>query len=57
MQPREVSKDDPAFICVEALDAVLQFLGNSPFLEKLKKKGYEVLYMVDAIDDYAVGQL
>ncbi|KAG4951466.1 hypothetical protein JHK85_045333 [Glycine max] len=30
---------------------------NSPFLEKLRKKGYEVLYMVDAIDEYAVGQL
>ncbi|KAM3248458.1 hypothetical protein P3L10_010227 [Capsicum annuum] len=29
---------------------------NSPFLEKLKK-GYEVLYMVDAIDEYSVGQL
>ena len=25
---------------------------NSPFLEKLKKKGYEFMYMVDAIDEY-----
>lgn len=30
---------------------------NSPFIEKLKKKGYEVLFMVEAIDEYAVQQL
>ena len=30
---------------------------TSPFLERLKKKGYEVLYMVDAIDEYAVQQM
>jgi molecular chaperone HtpG len=30
---------------------------SSPFVEKLKKKGLEVIYMVDPIDEYCVGQL
>merc|ERR1712157_24184 len=34
-----------------------QAVKTSPFLEKLQKKGYEVLYMVDPIDEYAVQQL
>merc|ERR1711998_709094 len=29
----------------------------SPFIEQLKKRGYEVLFMVDPIDEYSVQQL
>merc|ERR1711906_15451 len=34
-----------------------QSVSSSPFLETLRKKGLEVLYMVDPVDEYAVQQL
>lgn len=41
------------FITGETREAV----ENSAFVERVKKRGYEVLYMVDPIDEYAVQQL
>ena len=34
-----------------------EIVKDSPFLEKLNKKGYEVLYMYDPIDEYCTQQL
>merc|ERR1712185_359960 len=35
----------------------IQGVSSSPFIETLRKKGIEVLYMVDPIDEYCVQQL
>merc|ERR1711884_48272 len=44
---------DIFFITGESKQAV----SASPFIEGLKKKGYEVLYLIDPIDEYVIQQL
>merc|ERR1712217_497255 len=46
-------QDAVYYITGESIDQV----SRSPFIETLKKKGIEVLYMVDPIDEYCVQQL
>merc|ERR1711970_1507094 len=46
-------QSDIYYITGESIAAV----SSSPFIETLRKKGLEVLYMVDPVDEYAVQQL
>merc|ERR1712107_626085 len=46
-------QNDIYYITGESIAVV----SSSPFLEHLRKKGLEVLYMVDPVDEYAVQQL
>merc|ERR1712063_219376 len=46
-------QNDIYYITGESIAAV----SSSPFLESLRKKGIEVMYMVDPIDEYCVQQL
>merc|ERR1712159_736025 len=47
------NQKDIYFITGESKQAV----ANSPFIESLKKKGLEVIYMTDPIDEYVIQQL
>ena len=51
----DMSEDQPGiyYITGESKDIVK----NSPFVEKLHKKGWEVLYFVDPLDEYMTQQL
>merc|ERR1711937_664679 len=46
-------QNDIYYITVESIQGV----SSSPFIETLRKKGIEVIYMVDPIDEYCVQQL
>jgi len=47
------NQTDIYYIAGESIDAVK----DSPMLDEPKRRGYEVLYLVDPIDEYLVGQI
>jgi molecular chaperone HtpG len=47
------NQKDIYFVTGESKESV----AHSPFIEGLKKKGYEVIYMIDPIDEYVIQQL
>jgi molecular chaperone HtpG len=53
IQRMKEGQKDIYYITGESRAAVAQ----SPFIETLRKKGYEVLYLVDPIDEYMVQQM
>jgi len=53
IQRMKEGQKDIYYITGESRASVAQ----SPFIETLKKKGYEVLYLVDPIDEYMVQQM
>ena len=53
IQRMKEGQKDIFYITGESRAAV----ASSPFIESLKKKGYEVLYLVDPIDEYMVQQM
>jgi molecular chaperone HtpG len=53
IQRMKEGQKDIYYITGESRAAVAQ----SPFIESLKKKGYEILYLVDPIDEYMVQQM
>ena len=49
-------KDEQKFIYYITGESI-ESMKNSPFIEQLKKKDYEVIYMTDPIDEYVIQEL